>query len=125
VNSTNSLGWYYSAKAEYELRLAQGETFQPVHDDLRKALQLSPEDGRLHLLLGKVLAAEKRYTEAERPLRTAARLERDDPAPHYQLARTLQKLGKPVEARQAMEAYQRAKPHQKEREFRTLLVQIR
>jgi Flp pilus assembly protein TadD len=125
LDEKNSLGWYYGAKSEYVLRTAKGDGLEVVHEYLRKAMQLNSRDWKSPFLLGKTLVAEHRDREAAAALSLAVSLKPEDPAPHYLLARTLQRLGQVEQSKAALAAYKEAQTNQKAREFRTLLVQIR
>jgi tetratricopeptide (TPR) repeat protein len=125
LDPKNSLGWYYGAKTEYVLRLPKGEKLEVVHQFLAKSMQLNPGDWKAPFLLGKALVAEHRDREAAAALTVAVGLKPEDPAPHYLLARTLQRLGQVEQSKAALAAYGEAQKNKKAREFRTLLVQIK
>jgi tetratricopeptide (TPR) repeat protein len=125
LDPKSSLGWYYAAKTEYVLRLPKQENLEVVHQYLAKALQLDPNDWKVPFLLGKTLIAEHRDREAAAALKRSVDLKPEDPAAHYLLARTLQRLGDVEQSKAALAAYKEAQTNKKTREFRTLLVQIK
>jgi tetratricopeptide (TPR) repeat protein len=125
LDAKNNLGWYYGAKTEYMLRLPKGENLELVHQYLAKAMKLNPGDWKAPFLLGKTLVAEHRDREAAAALTLAVGLKPEDPAAHYLLARTLQRLGQVEQSKAALAAYKEAQTNKKVRELRTLLVQIK
>lgn len=62
--------------------------------------------------LGKAQALAEQPTRAESSLRKAIELNPNDPSPHYQLGRVLEKLGKPEEAQKERERFTELKKAQ-------------
>jgi tetratricopeptide (TPR) repeat protein len=69
------------------------------------ALGAFPDDPRTHLLVGSILLAERRYTEAESALREAVRLDPGSPKPLRMLAWALLGSGRLEEAVHGFEAW--------------------
>jgi hypothetical protein len=69
------------------------------------ALDAFPDDPRTHLLVGSILLAERRYTEAESALREAVRLDPGSPKPLRMLAWALLGSGRLEEAVHGFEAW--------------------
>lgn len=65
---------------------------------LRRATQLNAHFGEAFLLLGRTLMKQRQDAAAIAPLRQAARLEADNPMPHYYLALALFRTGHRKEA---------------------------
>lgn len=123
-NAQNSAGWYYGAKAEYELRRQQGESLETALEHARRALQLGPDDWRSHLLVGKLLAETSQDQQAVVAFQNAIALNQENPNAYYLLARTLQRLGRNKESSEAFKAYRQAKAAQAG-SHRRLLVEVR
>jgi superkiller protein 3 len=125
VDAKTSLGWYYGAEAEYDLRTNNGDRLEVVKQYLEHAIALDRKDWKPLFLLGKTLVAQHRDKEAIAALEQAARLKPEAPSPYYLLARTWQRLGDAARSRAALANFKEAQTNQKAREFRTLLVEIR
>ncbi|MCW5980090.1 MAG: tetratricopeptide repeat protein [Bryobacteraceae bacterium] len=123
-SSRNSAGWYYGAKAEYELRRQQGWSLETALEYTRRALQLGPDDWRSHLLLGKLLAETNEDEQAVAAFQKAIALNQQNPNAYYLLARALQRLGRNKDSAEAFRAYRRAKAAQADSQ-RRLVVEVR
>ena len=80
---------------------------------VNKGIELSPENGEAHYLLGYLLFERGRYEEALPALQDASRLTPRDGQVHYLLSRCYRKLGKEQQAAQELRVYQElsVKPH--------------
>jgi predicted Zn-dependent protease len=119
----HSAGWYYAAKAEYEIRRQDRGGLKIAYEYLARAMDLGPNDWRSHVLMAKLRIMENRHADAVAPLRRAVALKGSDPSTQYLLARTLQRLGRETESRAAFKAYRQAQKEHAGKQ-RTLLVQI-
>ena len=90
-----------------DLLLRQGE-FQRAFDAAAEAAQRNPRDPRNLLLAGKALLKLEATDAGVKWLTQAVTLDPDYPEPHYLLARAYRVLGRPNDARRAMEAFQTA-----------------
>lgn len=124
LNGNNSAGWYYGAKAEYEMNRQAGANLQLAEQYARRAIRLEPDGWRAHLLLGKLLAESGRDPQAVTALRKAIALKSEDPNTYYILARALQRLGRTSESKQAFQAYNQARAAHR-RNQRSLKVEMR
>jgi predicted Zn-dependent protease len=124
LNANNGNGWYYGATAEYNIGRETGESLQTAEKYTRRALELIPGDWRPHLLLGKVLAANRRDREAVRALEKAISLKSESPETYYVLGQALKRLGLDRRSAEALKAYEKARAHQAANQ-RTLLVEIK
>jgi predicted Zn-dependent protease len=66
---------------------------------LRRASQLDLQNSVVWYNLGKAQVLGSHFADAEVSLKKSIELNTTDPAPHYQLARALEKLSRPEEAR--------------------------
>jgi Flp pilus assembly protein TadD len=89
---------------------------------LHKAIELNPNEGRSHALLGQFQLADGYAEAASREWRTALEIEPDNLTALYQLALLYRKQGKTDEARRLLDTFQRAKASQRSDE--QSLVQI-
>ena len=89
-------------QGEEQLRAGNGDAARSA---AQAALDAFPEDPRTHVLAGAILLAERRYAEAERTLREAARLDPGGARPLRLLAWALLGAGRLDEAVHTFEAW--------------------
>ena len=77
-----------------------------------RATQLDPQNSNIWYNLGKAQVLGNHPTDAEISLKKAIALNAQDPSPHYQLARALEKLGRKDEARSERERFAELKKAQ-------------
>jgi tetratricopeptide (TPR) repeat protein len=122
----SAIGWYYRALAGYQL-IESGTSATPP-ETIRKyvatARKLNPDDWRSHVLEGKLLLRDKRLEEAAAAFRRAVKADDAEPIPHYLLAGALRQIGKTEESKAELAAFRRAQEIEKERKFRSLVVEI-
>ena len=90
--------------AEAGRQLAAGQ-FDPARAIAQAAAAAFPEDPRTHLALGRIFLAERRYAEAEMPLREAVRLDPGSPRGLRMLSWALLGSGRFEEAVHGFEAW--------------------
>ena len=93
LHGCHSLAHFYLgeiARTEREWRTAEAA--------YRQALVCDSANGEAHLRLGIVLGNQKRFAEALRQLKEAARLQPNESSPHYHLASLYRQLGRNAEA---------------------------
>ena len=76
------------------------------------------------MLEGKLLLRDKRLEEAAAAFRRAVKADDAEPIPHYLLAGALRQIGKTEESKAELAAFRRAQEIEKERKFRSLVVEI-
>ncbi|HET7213751.1 MAG TPA: tetratricopeptide repeat protein [Terriglobia bacterium] len=102
-----SVGWYYQAKADYELAMKGNKEFNIAESEVRRSLVLDSTNGPAHFLLGKILSAENRGQDAVLALKKAASLD-DDPTVLYTLALAYRKLGEASKSAGALKEFNEA-----------------
>ena len=80
------------------LESTQDNQYSQALDQLKQALELSPEDENALDMKGAILVRQKNYTEAENSLRKAVAINPDHESAHYNLGMALLNQGKKDEA---------------------------
>jgi tetratricopeptide (TPR) repeat protein len=126
LDPNSAIGWYYRALAGYQLIEAGTSATPPetIRKYVATARKLNPDDWRSHVLEGKLLLRDKRLEEAAAAFRRAVKADDAEPIPHYLLAGALRQIGKTEESKTELAAFRRAQEIEKERKFRSLVVEI-
>jgi len=82
----------------------------------RRAIQLDPESGRAHAVLGELYQASNQSQAALRELEIASRLNPNNPTTLYQLSQAYRREGKEDDAHRALLAFEQAKAKAKAEE---------
>jgi tetratricopeptide (TPR) repeat protein len=99
----NYLPWFLHAKA---LDASSGDAATSL-DELRRSIGINPNFWESHLELGIVLIQRRQWQEAASELSRAIALDKEKPAPHFQLARAYKQLGKREEAQAELAEFKR------------------
>jgi len=99
--------------AERAVQLAQQGDLKNAESELRKAVELAPDDSNLLTSLGGILGMEGNLQEANTYLARAVRLHPQDPASRRNLAANEWQLGRVREARANLDLLLRANPQDK------------
>jgi tetratricopeptide (TPR) repeat protein len=99
--------------AEKAVQLAQQGDLKNAESELRKAVELAPDDANLLTSLGGILGMEGNLQEANTYLARAVRLHPQDPASRRNLAANEWQLGRLKEARANLDLLLRANPRDK------------
>lgn len=99
----NYLPWFLHAKA---LDASSGDAATSL-DELRRSIGINPNFWESHLELGIVLIERQKWQEAASELSRAIALDKEKPAPHFQLARAYKQLGKRDEAQAELAEFKR------------------
>ncbi len=79
----------------------------PASAELRRSIRINPNFWESHLQLGIVLIERRQWQEAASELSRAITLDATKPAPHYQLARAYNHLGKHDQAQAELAEFKR------------------
>jgi len=99
-----------NAGAEYVLgELArQSRDWPQAVDHFAKAAQLDPSFADAQIGLGRSLIADRKFTEAVKPLELAVKLQTENPAAHYHLAIAYSRTGRKDEAERESAVFRQA-----------------
>ena len=97
--------WYRQSPGQPDRQLLLAKTLavndgdpQRIESLLRQSLRQRDGEWEAHYELGKLLASQQKWPEAEVELQRAISLNGNEAMPHYHLARVYQRLGKAPEA---------------------------
>lgn len=74
------------------IKYARQEKFEPAIVELKRLLQIEPENGRAHNALGQIYRSQNRYSLALEELQKALELDDSGPAPAYNLGTLYQEM---------------------------------
>jgi len=125
INPRNPLGWYFEGTGLLNEGRTNPSSLGPSVATLRKSVQLGPSSARAHFVLARALQEVGDDDQAVAELKVTLRLEPDHERAHYVLARLYQKAADDERARLEFEKHKNLKEHDRNTQYRRILISIR
>lgn len=125
LNEQNYWGWYFEAKAKFELARLKAVDFDEAEKILIRAIKLQPTAPDGNFLLGKLRASQGRYPEALKLFTAVIQINPNYAPAHYHLANVYKQMGQKELSKKEFEIHDKLKKEEKTRLYRALLVEIR